>query len=112
MRLLYAGIDLSIIALWLGHEQMETTQIYLHADLALKEKALARTTPVKTSPGRTGHPIPSLRFSRRSKYAEHGDTALSRTASQRSVSHSDRWLPVRFRTCKVGCGHILNTMIR
>jgi integrase/recombinase XerD len=52
MRLLHAGIDLSIIALWLGHEQMETTQIYLHADLALKEKALARTTPVNTSPGR------------------------------------------------------------
>ena len=36
----------------LGHEQMETTQVYLHADLALKEKALARTTPVNTSPGR------------------------------------------------------------
>lgn len=52
MRLLRAGIDLSIIALWLGHEQMETTQIYLHADLALKEKALARTTPVNTRPGR------------------------------------------------------------
>ncbi len=51
MRLLRAGIDLSIIALWLGHEQMETTQIYLHADLALKEKALARTTPVNTRPG-------------------------------------------------------------
>jgi site-specific recombinase XerD len=52
MRLLHAGIDLSIIALWLGHEQIETTQIYLHADLALKEKALARTTPVNASPGR------------------------------------------------------------
>jgi integrase/recombinase XerD len=52
MRLLRAGIDLSIIALWLGHEQIETTQIYLHADLALKEKALARTTPVNTFPGR------------------------------------------------------------
>jgi site-specific recombinase XerD len=52
MRLLCAGIDLSIIALWLGHEQMETTQIYLHADLALKEKALARTTPVNTNLGR------------------------------------------------------------
>ncbi len=52
MRLLRAGIDLSIIALWLGHEQMETTQIYLHADLAMKERALARTAPVNTSPGR------------------------------------------------------------
>jgi integrase/recombinase XerD len=62
MRLLHAGIDLSIIALWLGHEQMETTQIYLHADLALKEKALARTTPVKTSPGRYRPPDTLLAF--------------------------------------------------
>jgi integrase/recombinase XerD len=45
MRLLQAGVDTSTIALWLGHEQAETTQIYLHADLALKEQALARTTP-------------------------------------------------------------------
>ena len=43
MRLLHAGIDTSVIALWLGHEQIETTQIYLHADMALKEAALART---------------------------------------------------------------------
>jgi site-specific recombinase XerD len=52
MRLLRAGIDSSVIALWLGHEQIETTQIYLHADLELKERALARTTPVNTKPGR------------------------------------------------------------
>jgi len=52
MRLLHAGVDTSVIALWLGHEQVETTQIYLHADLALKERALARTTPVHTAPGR------------------------------------------------------------
>ncbi|HUP23208.1 MAG TPA: tyrosine-type recombinase/integrase [Thermoanaerobaculia bacterium] len=52
MRLLQAGVDTSVIALWLGHEQVETTQIYLHADLALKERALARTTPAHTMPGR------------------------------------------------------------
>ena len=52
MRLLHAGVDTSVIALWLGHEQVETTQIYLHADLALKERAVARTTPVHTRPGR------------------------------------------------------------
>ena len=62
MRLLHAGIDLSVIALWLGHEQMETTQIYLHADLALKEKALARTTPVNTSPCRYRPPDTLLAF--------------------------------------------------
>lgn len=43
MRLLQAGIDRSVIALWLGHESVETTQIYLDADLALKEQALAKT---------------------------------------------------------------------
>jgi integrase len=52
MRLLHAGTDTSVIALWLGHEQAETTQIYLHADLALKEQALARTTPLHPKPGR------------------------------------------------------------
>jgi site-specific recombinase XerD len=52
MRLLHAGVDTSVIALWLGHEQIDTTQIYLHADLALKERALARTTPLNGKPGR------------------------------------------------------------
>lgn len=52
MRLLHAGVDTSVIALWLGHESVETTQIYLHADLALKEKALARLAPPSTPPGR------------------------------------------------------------
>ena len=52
MRLLAAGIDSSVIALWLGHENPATTQMYLHADLALKEKALARTAPQHTEPGR------------------------------------------------------------
>ena len=47
VQLLEAGIDRAVIALWLGHEQVETTQIYLDADLAMKERALARTA----SPG-------------------------------------------------------------
>jgi site-specific recombinase XerD len=46
MELLQAGVDRSVIALWLGHESIETTQIYIDADLAFKEKALAKTTPV------------------------------------------------------------------
>ena len=45
VHLLQAGVDRSIIALWLGHESVETTQIYLDADLAMKERALARTAP-------------------------------------------------------------------
>jgi integrase/recombinase XerD len=52
MRMLHAGIDTSVIALWLGHESAETTQIYLHADMALKEKALERVRPTGTEPGR------------------------------------------------------------
>jgi site-specific recombinase XerD len=52
MRLLKAGVDTTVIALWLGHENVETTQIYLHVDLELKERALARTTPPGTRPGR------------------------------------------------------------
>ena len=62
MRLLHAGVDTSVIALWLGHEQADTTQIYLHADLALKEKALARTTPPHTKPGRYKPPDQLLAF--------------------------------------------------
>jgi len=52
MNLLHAGVDTSVIALWLGHESTEATQIYLHADLAIKERALARTTPIGVKPGR------------------------------------------------------------
>lgn len=52
MRLLAAGIDSSVIALWLGHESIETTQIYLHANMETKENALARTRPTGTKPGR------------------------------------------------------------
>jgi site-specific recombinase XerD len=45
MELLQAGVDRSVIALWLGHERVETTQIYLEASLAMKEKALANISP-------------------------------------------------------------------
>jgi integrase len=52
MELLQAGVDRSVIALWLGHERPETTQIYIHANLALKEKALVKTTPSNVRQGR------------------------------------------------------------
>jgi integrase/recombinase XerD len=52
MELLQAGVDRAVIALWLGHESVETTQIYLDADLALKEQALAKTSPVQSAPQR------------------------------------------------------------
>ena len=52
VSLLQAGNDRSIIALWLGHESIETTQMYLDADLSMKERALARTAPLRAGPGR------------------------------------------------------------
>jgi site-specific recombinase XerD len=52
MDLLQAGVDRSVIALWLGHESVETTQIYLEATLAMKEQALAKTSPPHGKSGR------------------------------------------------------------
>ena len=52
MELLQSGVDHSVIALWLGHESPETTHIYLQANLALKEKALAKTKPLNVKAGR------------------------------------------------------------
>ena len=52
MQLLQNGVDRTVIALLLGHESVETTQMYIHADIRLKEKAMARTRPVKAPPGR------------------------------------------------------------
>jgi integrase/recombinase XerD len=52
MNLLQSGVDITVIALWLGHESIETTQAYLHADMAMKEKALAQTAQGRTTPKR------------------------------------------------------------
>ena len=52
MDLLHAGVEQTAIAPWLGHESIETTQMYLDADLALREKILARTTPIDSKPGK------------------------------------------------------------
>ena len=63
MNLLRHGVDAATIALWLGHEDIRTTySVYLHADLDLKEKALARTAPPDTPPGRYRPPDPLLAF--------------------------------------------------
>jgi integrase/recombinase XerD len=52
MRMLAAGNDITTIALWLGHESPESSRPYLHADLQLKQRALDRTAPPHTTPGR------------------------------------------------------------
>ena len=76
MRLLRAGIDTSVIALWLGHEQIETTQIYLHADLEIKERALAKTAPTRDH----ARPLPADRQTSRLS----GGALIMPTPSQRS----------------------------
>ena len=62
MNLLQSGVDLATIALWLGHEDLRTVQFYLHADLTLKERAIARTAPPGSRPGRYQPPDPLLAF--------------------------------------------------
>jgi integrase/recombinase XerD len=62
VNLLRAGVDIATIALWLGHSDIRATQIYLHADLAIKERALARTTPPNIAPGRYRPSDPLLAF--------------------------------------------------
>jgi site-specific recombinase XerD len=65
MNLLSNGVDCSIIALWLGHESIETTQVYLHASLELKEQALAHTRPFNVPCGRYQAPDQLLAFLKR-----------------------------------------------
>ena len=62
MALHREGVSEPVIALWLGHESVETVQIYVHADLGIKERALARTTPPRTKPGRYKAQDPLLAF--------------------------------------------------
>ena len=62
MDLLRHGVDLSVIALWLGHESTETTQVYVHADMRLKEQALAHASPSGAVPDRYCPSDPLLTF--------------------------------------------------
>lgn len=62
VQLLRAGVDQTVIALWLGHETVRTTDIYLHGDLTIKERAIARTAPRHVPPGRYRPPDALLAF--------------------------------------------------
>jgi site-specific recombinase XerD len=62
MRLLLSGVDVTVIALWLGHEQVSTTSVYVHADMSQKERAIARVTPLAVKPGRYRAPDALLAF--------------------------------------------------
>jgi site-specific recombinase XerD len=62
MSLLQSGVDTTVIALWLGHADVRSTQAYVHADITIKERALALTTPASSPPGRYRPPDPLLAF--------------------------------------------------
>lgn len=62
MSLLRGGVDRSVLALWLGHEQIETVSMYLHADMSIKQRALDRTRPAHVNAGRYRPPDPLLAF--------------------------------------------------
>lgn len=63
MRLLESGTDVTVIALWLGHEQPATTaQAYMHADMTQKQRAIPRVAPPGTSPDRYKPSDPLLAF--------------------------------------------------
>ena len=62
MRLPLAGNDVTVIALWLGHEQISTTNVYLHADMTHKQHAIDRTKPLDAKPGRYKPPDALVRF--------------------------------------------------
>ena len=62
MALLHAGVDITVIALWMGRFPPATTRVYLHADMTLKEQALSRLTPDGTPPGRYTAPDSLLAF--------------------------------------------------
>lgn len=62
MQLLAAGVDRTVLALWLGHESIETTEVYVHADLAIKERAIARTAPQPATARRYKPPDRLLAF--------------------------------------------------
>jgi len=62
MELLAAGVDSSVIALWLGHESLQSTQMYLHADMVIKQRALDRTAPHASAVGRYRPPDELLAY--------------------------------------------------
>ncbi|WP_428834724.1 tyrosine-type recombinase/integrase [Nonomuraea recticatena] len=86
--LLQAGVDTSVLALWLGHAGIRSTDAYLHADMSIKEKALALTTPQEAT-GRYHPPTRSSRFSKVCDHAEpRGAASLLRRLLRLGARHS------------------------
>jgi site-specific recombinase XerD len=70
MRLLHAGVDTAVIALWLGHADLRSTNVYLHTDMTIKQKALERTAP---PPPRQAATAPATRSSPSSRACNYAD---------------------------------------
>jgi len=96
MDLLQAGVDRSVIALWLGHESVETTQIYLEATLAMKEQALAKTTP----PAWQSRPLSPRRSTPRVPQQPVGSRRLCRAICA-PHPHCDLNIPIRTDRCPI-----------
>jgi hypothetical protein len=79
MALLQSGVDSAVIALWLGHESIETTNVYAHANLAMKETALARVLPAARRSGASKRTIPGLLSSNRSDCAAFLSLSIDRS---------------------------------
>ena len=90
MALLRRGVDLSVIALWLGHESTETTQIYLHADMQLKERALAHASPSGLNRPGSGRRTPCSRSWRVSDYADSRATQNERSLAKTRMTSRAR----------------------
>ena len=88
MSLLQAGVDTTVIALWLGHADVRSTQPYLHADLTIKEKALALVTPPTSRPAATARPTPSSPSSKTCDYADTGPARAPRTTRLAGTSQT------------------------
>jgi hypothetical protein len=86
MRLLLAGNDVTVIALWLGHEQLSTTNLYMDADMSQKQKAIARTNPLDAKPGLYQPRDPLLAFLQDNVYFKIG--ARNRVGATR---YAARW---------------------
>ena len=91
MSLLQAGVDTTVIALWLGHAGVRSTDAYVHADMTIKEKALALTTPATAQPGRYGPATRSSRSSTACDYAETLGVEQLICPPRRRPEHSRSW---------------------
>ena len=94
MALLQAGVDTAVIALWLGHADIRSTNVYLHADMTIKQRALELTTPPSAPPGRYRPVDPLLAFLEGLQLCRAPDASPARGAHHRKDRRPTRGCPV------------------